>query len=113
LLFSGLTTTFLKEFLYTLWLTTPLLVSLAAIITLLGQIVGRQEGWSPFESFYWSFITGTTVGYGDVRPAKKTSRVLSILIAVVGLTLTGIIVAAAVHAATIALAAHDAAIQAH
>lgn len=113
MLFSGLTTTFLKEFLYTLWLTTPLLVSLAAIVTLLGQIVGRQEGWSPFESFYWSFITATTVGYGDVRPAKKASRVLSILIAVVGLTLTGIIVAAAVHAATIALAAHDAAIQAH
>jgi voltage-gated potassium channel len=113
LLFSGLTTTFLKEMLYGLWLTGPLLLTLAIIVTLLGQIVGRKEGWSAFESFYWSFITATTVGYGDVRPVGKTSRILAILIALVGLTLTGIVVALAVHAATIALAAHDAANKTH
>jgi voltage-gated potassium channel len=111
LLFTGLTTTFLKELLYGLWLTTPLLLSLVAIITLLGQIVGRKEGWSSFDSFYWSFITGTTVGYGDMRPVRKASRILAILIALFGLTLTGIVVAVAVHAATFALAAHDAAVK--
>jgi voltage-gated potassium channel Kch len=112
-LFSGLTTTFLKEMLYGLWLTAPLLLTLAIIITLLGQIVGRKERWSAFESFYWSFITATTVGYGDVRPVVKTSRILAVLIALVGLILTGIVVAVAIHAATIALAAHDAANKAH
>jgi voltage-gated potassium channel len=112
LLFTGLTTTFLKEFLFDLWLTSPLLLSLAAVVTVLGQAVGKKEGWSPFESFYWSFITATTVGYGDVRPTKSASRILAIVIALVGLTLTGILIAVAVHAATIALAAHDAAIKA-
>jgi Ion channel len=111
LLFTGLTTTFLKEFVFDLWLTSPLLLSLALLVTLLGQVVGKKEGWSPFDSFYWSFITATTVGYGDVRPQKRTSRILSIVIALVGLTLTGILVAVAVHATTIALAAHDAAIK--
>jgi voltage-gated potassium channel len=67
---------------------------------------------SPFDSFYWSFITATTVGYGDVRPERRVSRILSILIALVGLTLTGILIAVAIHAATLALAAHDAAIKA-
>ena len=109
LLFTGLTTTFLKQFLFGLWLTAPLLLSLAAIITILGQIAGKKEGWSPFESFYWSFVTATTVGYGDFRPTKRLARILAIVIALVGLTFTGILIAVAVHAATIALAAHDAA----
>jgi voltage-gated potassium channel len=107
-----LTTTFLKEFAFGIWLTTPLLLSLAIVITALGQVVGKMEGWSSFDSFYWSFITATTVGYGDVRPQRRGARILSILIALVGLTFTGILIAVAVHAATIALAAHDAAMKA-
>lgn len=111
LLFTGLTTTFLKQFLFGLWLTAPLLLTLAAIVTVLGQIVGKKEGWVPFDGFYWSFITATTVGYGDIRPTKKWAKFLAIVIALVGLTFTGILIAVAVHAATIALAAHDAAIK--
>lgn len=111
LLFTGLTTTFFKEFFFDLWVTFPLLLSLAAVVMVLGQIVAKKEGWSRFDSFYWSFITATTVGYGDVRPTTRTSRILAILIAHVGLTFSGILVAVAVHAATVALAAHDAAIK--
>jgi voltage-gated potassium channel len=109
LIFTGLTITFLKEFCAGLWLTLPLLLSLAAAITLLGQFVGRREGWSSFDSFYWSFITATTVGYGDLRPVKMASKIAAIMIALFGLTLTGILIAVGVHAATLALAAHDAA----
>lgn len=112
MLFTGLTTTFLKEFVFGLWVAAPLLLSLAAAVTVLGQIVGRKEGWSPFDSFYWSFITATTVGYGDVRPIKRASRIIAIVIALLGFILTGILVALAVHSATFALAAHDAAIRA-
>jgi voltage-gated potassium channel len=86
-------------------------VSLVAFIIVIGQIVGKKEGWLPFESFYWSFITATTVGYGDIRPTRRSSRVLSIVIAFAGLLFSGILVAIAVHSASIALAAHDAAIK--
>jgi len=106
LIFTGLTVTFLKQFCYGLWLTLPLLVSLALAIALLGQVVARQEGWSRFDSFYWSFITATTVGYGDVRPLQRRSRVIAIIIAFLGLTLSGIIIAVAVEAAAVALGAH-------
>jgi voltage-gated potassium channel len=103
LIFTGLTLTFLKQLAIGLWLTFPLLISLAAVITLLGQIAGKREGWSRLDSFYWSFITATTVGYGDIRPATRGSRVLALLIAFLGLILSGIIIAVAVHATNLAL----------
>lgn len=110
MLFTGLTTTFLKDFVFALWVTFPLLLSLAVVVAVLGQIVGKKEGWSPLDGLYWSFITATTVGYGDLRPTKRSSRIIAIVIALVGLVLTGILVAVAVHSATLALAAHDATI---
>lgn len=109
MLLTGLTITFLREFGVGLWLTCPLWLSLAMGITVLGQMAGRKERWTMSDSFYWSFITATTVGYGDLRPVHQTSRMLAILIAIMGLMFTGIIIAVAVHAATFALAAHDAA----
>ena len=80
----------------------------ATAVALLGLVVGKKEGWSRFDSVYWSFITATTVGYGDIRPVKRASRIIAIVVALLGLTLTGILIAVAVHAATLALAAHDA-----
>ena len=57
-----------------MWLT------LVAAVTVLGQLVGKREGWSRFDSFYWSFITATTVGYGDVRPTKTVPRIFAMVI---------------------------------
>lgn len=108
LLLSGLTLTFLKELGLGIWLTLPLLLSLALAITVLGQVAGRAEGWRKFDSFYWAFITATTIGYGDLRPTRVASRLLAILIGLLGLTFTGIVIAIAVHAGAVALAAHDA-----
>ena len=109
MLLTGMAITFVREFGIGLWLTCPLWLSLAMGIAGLGQIAGKKERWTVFDSFYWSFITATTVGYGDLRPANRTSRIVAILIAILGLTFTGIIIAVALHAATFALAAHDAA----
>jgi len=111
LLLTGLTITFPKEFCLGLWLSLPLLLSLAAAIAVLGQVAGKTEGWSQFDSLYWSLVTATTVGYGDIRPINRGSKVIAIAIALIGLTMTGILIAVAVHAATIALAVHDAAVK--
>jgi voltage-gated potassium channel len=104
----GLTITFLKEFGAGLWVAFPMLLTLALLIALLGQLVGKVEGWSRFDGFYWSFVTATTVGYGDLRPGKRGSKIVALLIATLGLVLTGILIAIAVRTATLALKAHGA-----
>ena len=105
MVFTGITVEFLKQFGFALWETFPLLLSLGLAIALLGYTVGRKEGWSSFDSLYWSFITATTVGYGDIKPVKTESRIVAVVIAFLGLTLTGIVIALAVYAATLALKA--------
>jgi voltage-gated potassium channel len=99
----GLTIVFLRDFAMGLWLMFPLLFALLAAIAGLGQAVGSREGWSRLDALYWSFVTATTLGYGDLRPARGSSKLIAILIAFLGLILTGIVIAAAVQATSLAL----------
>ena len=55
-----------------------------------------------FDSLYHAFINATTVGYGDFRPSDKRSKVLAVMLAIVGLVFTGMVVAVALHAANYA-----------
>ncbi len=91
------TLTFIYWFLFGLYLSAPVLLSLVLIVVAIGLLVGRRESWKPGDALYWSFITASTVGYGDIRPRRRLSKFLSIVIAFVGLTFTGIVVAIAVN----------------
>ena len=100
------TVTFLRLFFWAMYLVSPLLVFLGVVIIVLGLFVCRIEHWKTFDGVYWSFITATTVGYGDMRPVKKISKLLSVFIAFLGLLFTGIIVAAALQTSSIAFEMH-------
>lgn len=100
------TITFIALFFWSVYLVAPLLIFLSILIIVLGQIVCKIEKWTKFDGLYWSFITATTVGYGDIRPLGKVAKVLSVVIALVGIMVTGIIIAVTLNTASIALEKH-------
>jgi Na+-translocating ferredoxin:NAD+ oxidoreductase RnfE subunit len=80
----------------------PVLSALLGIIVALGIVIGRIEGWSLQESIYFAFVSGLTIGYGDLAPKTLLTRALAILIGVCGILLTALVAAIAVKALTTA-----------
>jgi hypothetical protein len=90
--------TFARELLAGLRVVWPILSALLIAIAALGLVVGLIEGWSVQESIYFAFVSGLTIGYGDLAPKTLVTRVLAILIGACGILLTGLVAAIAVKA---------------
>ena len=78
----------------------PILSGLLGLIIVLGLAAGLKEGWSVQESIYFAFVSGLTIGYGDLAPKSLFARVLAIAIGVCGVLLTALVAAIAVRALT-------------
>ena len=53
----------------------------------------------PFaDALYFTFVTGLTIGYGDIAPVTLAGRVVAILTGLLGILITGLVVAVAVYA---------------
>lgn len=79
-------------------ITWPVLSVLLVIQVSLGAAVGLIEGWGIGKGIYFAFITGLTIGYGDLIPTRPLTQVLAIVIGFCGITLGGLIAALAVKA---------------
>jgi hypothetical protein len=84
-------------------LTWPVLSTILVIQVALGLLVGIIEGWSVGDAVYFTFITGLTIGFGDIVPRQALARALTIGIGLTGLFLTGLIAGIAVYAMRIAI----------
>jgi Ion channel len=80
----------------------PIMSALLVLILALGLVIGLLEGWSVQESVYFAFVSGLTIGYGDLAPTSLLTRGLSIAIGVCGVLLTALLAAVAVKALTVA-----------
>jgi hypothetical protein len=69
-------------------------------MTALGLVIGLREGWSIQESIYFTFVSGLTIGYGDLVPRFLLTRAMAIGIGVCGVLLTALLAAVAVKALT-------------
>ena len=47
------------------------------------------EGWSWVDSFYFSSVAGTTVGFGDLAPTTDTSKLVSVVYIFFGVGILG------------------------
>jgi hypothetical protein len=76
----------------------PVLFSILAWQLALGFLIARIERWQLGDGVYFTFVTGLTIGYGDLVPHQPLSRFLAILIGFFGTVLTGLVAAIAVRA---------------
>lgn len=72
----------------------------AAGYSLLGQINPHAFGFSVpgqtmdgFEAFYFSFVTLSTIGYGDITPVTRVAKMLCVMEAVTGMFYVAVLVA--------------------
>ena len=54
---------------------------------------GAKESMHGFNAFYFSFITLSTVGYGDITPVSKIARMLAAMEAMTGLLYVAVLIA--------------------
>ncbi len=66
----------------------------AALLLLAGTIIFMIiEGFSPIDSFYFSFITLATIGYGDLSPSTDLGKLVTVAYSIAGLGIMAALIA--------------------
>ena len=65
-----------------------ILIAVALLLVLTGGTLGFVliEGYPPFDAFYMTLITITTVGYGEVHPLSRAGRIFNSFLIFFGVT---------------------------
>ena len=89
---------FSYHFFSSIWrLRTVFLMLLALLVT--GAAAATLVEKMPFaDALYFAFVTGLTIGYGDIVAITPFGRLVAILIGFVGILFTGLMVAVLVYA---------------
>ena len=67
-----------------------LLIVITIIIVLGAVIIALLEDMSFGDAIWWSFVTFTTVGYGDILLTTKLGRIVAILLMIFGIGFIGV-----------------------
>ena len=81
----------------------PILSILLSLMVALGIAISILEDWPLVDGIYFAFVSGLTIGYGDLVPKSHLARALAICIGFTGILLTGLVAAVGVNALTAAL----------
>ena len=67
----------------------------AALLLAAGTLIFMFiEGFSPIDSFYFSFITLSTIGYGDLTPTTDLGKLVTVVYGIAGLGIVAALVSA-------------------
>ena len=89
---------FFREFFHNLRIIWPILSGIFLVIVGVGLLIAYIEEWRVSDALYFAFVTGLTIGYGDLTPKHGASRFLSVVIGFSGIIVTGLVAAVAVKA---------------
>jgi len=89
---------FISHFFHTSWHVRSVIFVLIALIVIGATTISFVEKMSFGDALYFSFVTGLTIGYGEIVVKTFLGRVVALLIGLIGIVFTGMVVAIAVHA---------------
>ena len=91
-------TQFISNFFRIIWNFRPIFLTLFVLLIICAAVIAQIEKFPFGDALYFSFITGLTIGYGDIVAKSFLGRVVAIFIGCIGILSTGLLVAAAVYA---------------
>jgi uncharacterized membrane protein len=86
------------EFWRTIWHMSPVNLALLALIVINSWAISYVEKLPFGDALYFAFITGLTIGYGDIVVKTPVGRILAVLIGFIGVLFSGLVIAVAVRA---------------
>ena len=93
-IFASFTYSFFRAF----WHVRTIILALIAFVVVDAAALAHLEKMPFADALYFAFVTGLTIGYGDIVMHTPVGRMIALLIGLVGILFTGLIVAVAVHA---------------
>ena len=80
------------------WTVRNVFLAQVGLIMACAVTIAAVEKTSIGEATYFAFITGLTIGYGDIVAHTTPGQIVSVLLSFIGITFTGTVVAVAVRA---------------
>jgi len=89
---------FIRHFFHALLKIQGIVYGLLAWLVVNAAAIAYFEKMPFTDALYFTFVTGLTIGYGDIAPVTLAGRVVAVLTGLLGILITGLIVAVAVYA---------------
>jgi len=96
-------THFTYQFFRAVWRLRTIILALIALVVAGAVTVTLVEKMPFADTLYFAFVTGLTIGYGDIVVTTPFGRLVAILIGLIGILFTGLMVAVLVHAVRVSL----------
>jgi len=84
---------FARHFFRAIWHVKAVILMLVALMVAGAGAVTLVEKMPLKDTLYFAFVTGLTIGYGDIVVKTPFGRLVAILIGLVGILFTGLMVA--------------------
>ena len=91
-------TSFNYQFFRAIWHVRAVVLALIALVIVGATAIAHVEKMAFADALYFAFVTGLTIGYGDIVMHTPVGRLVALLIGLVGILFTGLMVAVLVHA---------------
>ena len=91
-------TSFANHFFRAIWHVRSVVLGLIALVVVGAAAVTLVEKMPFADALYFAFVTGLTIGYGDIVMHTPVGRLIALLIGLVGILFSGLMVAVLVYA---------------